>query len=363
MNEDDATLSTQLDMMYKAFVFYNGTFADIFEVRLFSRPHRRTRLAHMTTMITSSFHSSSSPCSNTRASPARSCSRSSRRWGRSSFLFCTPRRKTSCAPSIRCRTPSFPACGPPWPFPPLLCAVSPQAFLFSSHPLRSLFCAEECPILPERVSAAQRDQGQSVQHRRSAVLGQEVAISHIPHTAAPHHVTSHYIVLVAASCALIWTSPRPDGFLTSFVLWYYCHRPPSMLALAPADHHSLANTRSNAESQLEASRQLEASAARRRRRTFVAPPLPDQGRVGLVRRPHPEARPSHRYMGANWDGSLSRSLRLNPKDEGEERPAVSLLVPESPRSSNNFQHRVSRLSEVNGSLAADCRFFFAFGEV
>jgi hypothetical protein len=36
MNEDDATLSTQLDMMYKAFVFYNGTFADIFEVRLFS---------------------------------------------------------------------------------------------------------------------------------------------------------------------------------------------------------------------------------------------------------------------------------------------------------------------------------------
>ncbi len=68
-------------------------------------------------------------------------------------------------------------------------------------------------------------------------------------------------------------------------------------------------------------------------------------------------------MGANWDGSLSRSLRLNPKDEGEERPAVSLLVPESPRSSNNFQHRVSRLSEVNGSLAADCRFFFAFGEV
>jgi hypothetical protein len=32
ISEDDDTLSTQLDMMYKAFVFYNGTFPDIFEV-------------------------------------------------------------------------------------------------------------------------------------------------------------------------------------------------------------------------------------------------------------------------------------------------------------------------------------------
>jgi hypothetical protein len=63
----------------------------------------------------------------------------------------------------------------------------------------------------------------------------------------------------------------------------------------------------------------------------------------------PAARPSHRCLGANRDGSLFRSLRVTPKDEGEERPAVSLLVPESPRSSNNFQHRVSRLSEVNGA--------------
>jgi len=32
MNEDDDTLIGQLNMLYNAFLFYNGPFADIFEV-------------------------------------------------------------------------------------------------------------------------------------------------------------------------------------------------------------------------------------------------------------------------------------------------------------------------------------------
>lgn len=68
MSEDDATLMSQLQMIHKAFLFYNGSFGDILEVWPCIRDEENGR-------ITLASHDRS----NTRGSRGGNSSKSSRR--------------------------------------------------------------------------------------------------------------------------------------------------------------------------------------------------------------------------------------------------------------------------------------------
>jgi hypothetical protein len=87
VGEEDATLAYQLEALYRAFRFYNGSFADVFEVSVSAHTHTHTSCAlPRSNRWANSFVDAMTRVwchySKTRTAHVASCSRSFVRWDR-----------------------------------------------------------------------------------------------------------------------------------------------------------------------------------------------------------------------------------------------------------------------------------------